>query len=811
MPLRADTKRSMTRASASDEALERARELMDAADAYGVNGIGDRIEQSNVASMEGTERLEASSDSIGSSARVSRMMSTARPRRGGGAGTTASESNGGKDLRRTYKRARRTTIAVKQANEGLRGLADDDEGIDGFDAIVEDVTSRTHDVGGMLAWPVGAATKHVAGKGLGKGMRKVGERLTKAGAGERLTKEHQEEDLLPDITAIGGGPAEATDENVDRDAVKSARRGSALRHGVSARAAATAKTLDGGLTRAERLARTEAATTRALGSSTSVAVSQGMADIVPSALTSIARQSLARMAEAAAQLMVRATAAAAAAVTASVPVVLPAIIVATLAFSVISAVATIAADQAQHKMGGGQAIAAIAEQEYQSGVAAGDYHQGGEKYRSWAGVNDEWCAVFVSWCANQCGFIDQHIIPKTWCAEHDAFYPPNSTEYQGQCFYGASEYTSPAPGDIFLYGGLAEGVGNSSHVALVTQVLPDGSFYTVEGNTGGGGHWSARIVGKKLHEKYDGGYTGTMWAGDFAVVRPAYPVGADGQVIEIPEPYGNGGYTVTEYDLWYGDWADGTNQRAVADEWATQGMKWKDDIASVDGRYLVACTTTYGTVGDYLTFYLSDGTAIPCIMADAKSMNDPGCNMWGHSDGQNVLEFEVRSARYQACGNPGTNGWLMGWAGKRVVRCVNESRVQAGVTSEGVMAAVDYAVSMVGKPYVTDANSPDVGFDCSGLVWWAYTQAGYDIPRGQQYARNGTDSMMYRVYNGGGWVTDRSQLKAGDLMFYGSDWQYTGHVAMCIGNGQMVHADGYSVSIIGIYDWGGFIGGGPIV
>ena len=45
------------------------------------------------------------------------------------------------------------------------------------------------------------------------------------------------------------------------------------------------------------------------------------------------------------------------------------------------------------------------------------------------------------------------------------------------------------------------------------------------------------------------------------------------------------------------------------------------------------------------------------------------------------------------------------------------------------MAAVQAAVSQLGVPYVFGGEQPGVGFDCSGLVQWAWAQAGVSIPR----------------------------------------------------------------------------------
>ena len=94
-------------------------------------------------------------------------------------------------------------------------------------------------------------------------------------------------------------------------------------------------------------------------------------------------------------------------------------------------------------------------------------------------------------------------------------------------------------------------------------------------------------------------------------------------------------------------------------------------------------------------------------------------------------------------------------------------------------AAVDAALSQVGKPYRWGAAGPDA-YDCSGLTMWAWAQAGVALPHnsGMQY------SATPRV--------ERSDIAPGDLMFFGSP---INHVSMYIGNGQMVEAP-YSGQVV---------------
>ena len=84
---------------------------------------------------------------------------------------------------------------------------------------------------------------------------------------------------------------------------------------------------------------------------------------------------------------------------------------------------------------------------------------------------------------------------------------------------------------------------------------------------------------------------------------------------------------------------------------------------------------------------------------------------------------------------------------------------------------VGVALSQLGTPYVWAGSSPG-GFDCSGLVMWAYAQVGVSLPH-SSYAQYG-----YGV------PVSRDQLAPGDLVFFDG----LGHVGIYIGGDQFVHA-----------------------
>lgn len=121
----------------------------------------------------------------------------------------------------------------------------------------------------------------------------------------------------------------------------------------------------------------------------------------------------------------------------------------------------------------------------------------------------------------------------------------------------------------------------------------------------------------------------------------------DSNVIMIPK--GCGTYATREWDLNYYECADGSNQHKVDVLWHKLGTEDSKGFQKLYGRYLIACTDTFGEVGDKVDFYMSDGQVLHCIIYDNKSRektfydNKPA-NKWGHDEGRVVLEF-VGSAK----------------------------------------------------------------------------------------------------------------------------------------------------------------------
>lgn len=95
-----------------------------------------------------------------------------------------------------------------------------------------------------------------------------------------------------------------------------------------------------------------------------------------------------------------------------------------------------------------------------------------------------------------------------------------------------------------------------------------------------------------------------------------------------------------------------------------------------------------------------------------------------------------------------------------------------GIRPEAAIA-LSAAMSQLGVPYVWGGSSPSQGFDCSGLIYWAYAQAGIRISRPADYQRDDSIRIAYE------------DLQPGDLVFYGEP---PSHVGMYIGNDQILNA-----------------------
>lgn len=102
-------------------------------------------------------------------------------------------------------------------------------------------------------------------------------------------------------------------------------------------------------------------------------------------------------------------------------------------------------------------------------------NEGGQPYWSWYGFDsrEEWCACFVSWCADQCGYIESGLIPKfSGCVDGANRFKSNNQWHDRNY--------EPKAGDIIFFDW--EGDGVTDHVGIVEK-CENGTVYTVEGNS----------------------------------------------------------------------------------------------------------------------------------------------------------------------------------------------------------------------------------------------------------------------------------------------------------------------------------------
>jgi peptidoglycan DL-endopeptidase CwlO len=92
---------------------------------------------------------------------------------------------------------------------------------------------------------------------------------------------------------------------------------------------------------------------------------------------------------------------------------------------------------------------------------------------------------------------------------------------------------------------------------------------------------------------------------------------------------------------------------------------------------------------------------------------------------------------------------------------------------------VQAALTQVGSSYVWGGSAPG-GFDCSGLVMWAFQQAGISLPHSSQAQASG------------GQPVSLSDLQPGDVVTYYSDASHSG---IYVGDGMVIHSSTYGVPV----------------
>jgi cell wall-associated NlpC family hydrolase len=110
--------------------------------------------------------------------------------------------------------------------------------------------------------------------------------------------------------------------------------------------------------------------------------------------------------------------------------------------------------------------------------------------------------------------------------------------------------------------------------------------------------------------------------------------------------------------------------------------------------------------------------------------------------------------------------------------------IETGTGSSPGQRVAEHALAMLGKPYLFGGARPETGFDCSGLVHYAYLSTGLPVPR--------TSREQYRASH----KIPLEDAREGDLLFF-EDEEKLAHVGIYVGAGRFVHApaSGRSVSV----------------
>lgn len=100
------------------------------------------------------------------------------------------------------------------------------------------------------------------------------------------------------------------------------------------------------------------------------------------------------------------------------------------------------------------------------------------------------------------------------------------------------------------------------------------------------------------------------------------------------------------------------------------------------------------------------------------------------------------------------------------------------------LSVVKTARQLLGIPYRYGGSTPKSGFDCSGLVYYSYRQAGLRIPR--------TSKQQYRHAH----PVSLRHLQPGDLIFFRSNYGgFVSHVGIYLGKGKFIHAPSHGKKV----------------
>lgn len=373
---------------------------------------------------------------------------------------------------------------------------------------------------------------------------------------------------------------------------------------------------------------------------------------------------------------------------------------------------------------------------------------------------------------------------------------------QYKCFTSAS--TKYGSTDDKIAKGMNDSVSWSTVAAHARHstcivITRDKSYY----NTGGSGGGEGTLTGGTVLDFTAGG--------NFECPYSNCNTYMGWQMITVPGSSNQASLITSHFSNWGN--TGGSNKDNPGDDSAFDS----EGFGKIDGRYVVATTWKnnggIANIGDKIDVYLENGVIIKCIVGDIKSSGDSTWTKWGHMSGSQVstIEFIVNrnnstttkwySGGHGSHANPGTANCHPEWKSdivKIMVGGTEQSSSSSGAASGSSSSSgesssntsdansvtrnnlIKYAQSFVGSHYVYGGDvlgcrdwSDNVGIDCSGFVNKVYAHFGYSVARDSAALR----SAGREVKN-----PSVSNMLPGDIICY------SGHVAIYIGNGQIVHA-----------------------
>lgn len=195
--------------------------------------------------------------------------------------------------------------------------------------------------------------------------------------------------------------------------------------------------------------------------------------------------------------------------------------------------------------------------------------------------------------------------------------------------------------------------------------------------------------------------------------------------------------------------------------------------------YEVAVNGVYGYMNkDYVKLDSGSGQEDPGVVEPVEEktgiVTGEGVRMRSGPDTTySVVGYYNRGTKMTITGKTG-NWYAVNYKGLSGYISADYISLSSGDTQ--VEKIIETAKSYLGTPYVYGGAAPG-GFDCSGFIYFLYTQYGYSIYRtaSTQFANDGE-------------YVEKADLKPGDLVFFGDSNDPIAHVGMYIGDGEFIHS-----------------------